>query len=311
MCGVGQSTAAEGGGRRGGDGWRRPEKDRPDTPGGSAGTVFFSTLGGEEMCIRQMSEGRPAQQTLTLVWETDSSPQMLPTPVVPTPDYSRVYEPAEDSFLFLDLFEQLHDAGHFARTSSTASRQPGELRVVVELGAGSGVVSTFIAANRIIPNAFHIATDINATALETTRNTFAHNCGAGAPAEAPFDVLRASLTDAFRPHEIDVLLFNPPYVPSEEIPPVPSVQDDASDSWLDLALVGGHDGMLVTGQVLASLNSVLAPQGEAYILFCARNNHPQVVQRFRQKNPNFSVDCVIARKCGWEELAIYRFTKLS
>lgn len=235
---------------------------------------------------------------------------MLPTPIVPAPDYSRVYEPAEDSFLFLDLFEQLHDTRHFTTTSDrTSYRTPCRVKTVVELGVGSGVVSTFIAANRIIPNAFHIATDINATALETTRNTFAHNCAASSP--APFDVLRANLTDAFRPHQIDVLLFNPPYVPSEEIPPVPSVQDDANDSWLDLALVGGHDGMLITSKVLASLDTVLAPEGEAYILFCARNNHPQVVQQFRQENPNFSVDCVIARKCGWEELAIYRFAKLS
>lgn len=236
---------------------------------------------------------------------------MLPTPVVSNPDYNLVYEPAEDSFLFLDLFEQLHAEHHFANPSATQHSIP-PWRTVVELGAGSGVISTFIATNRIVPNALFLATDINLNALTTTRNTFLHNSKdtpEGTPVQ--FDVVRCNLTDALRPHQVDVLLFNPPYVPSEEIPPVPSLQDDTNDAWLDLALVGGPDGMLITRKVLASLDSVLAPLGEAYILFCARNNHPKVVEVFRQQNRNFTVECVIARKCGWEELAIYRFTKLS
>lgn len=234
---------------------------------------------------------------------------MLPTPIVPNPDYNLVYEPAEDTFLFLDLFEQLHDDHYFLPTTNP-------FKTIVELGTGSGLISTFIASNKIIPNSFNIATDININALKTTINTFNHNTtttstsSSSTPSPLLFDTIRCNLTDPFLKNKIDVLIFNPPYVPSEEIPPIPSSSDDNNDSWLDLALVGGDDGMLITNKVLDSLDSVLSPNGgEAYILFCARNNHPKVIQNFKKSYPNFTISLLIQRKCGWEELAIYRFIK--
>ncbi|KAG0675471.1 S-adenosylmethionine-dependent methyltransferase [Pichia californica] len=226
---------------------------------------------------------------------------MLPTPIVPNPDYNLVYEPAEDSFLFLDLFEQLHNEEYFTKTTPSK-----KFSTVLEIGTGTGIISTFISTNKLIPNAYHIASDINLNALQTTKNTFENT---RTTKDAYLDTIRCNLTDPFRLNEIDVLIFNPPYVPSESIPLVPSIQDDTNDDWLDLALVGGTDGMMITNKVLDSLDSTLSVNGEAYILFCARNNHSKVVTEFLKSHINFKVENVIARKCGWEELAIYRFIR--
>lgn len=228
---------------------------------------------------------------------------MLPTPVVPNLDIDHVYEPAEDTFLFLDLFEDLHSNNYFKSPSLFSNKCP----LVLEIGSGSGVISTFISSNKIIPKAFHLASDINIIALKTTLSTLKSNN----PSSLPFDTIRTNLTDSLKDNQIDLLIFNPPYVPSEDIPAIPNIDDNENSHWLDLALVGGHNGMLITDILLDNLNNALSINGQAYILFCARNNHPQVVSKFLEVNTKFTVDCVIQRKCGWEELAIYRFTKNS
>lgn len=216
---------------------------------------------------------------------------MLSTPIVPDPDYNITYEPSEDSFLFLDLFESLHSEKYFTSLSVKSSN------IVLEIGSGSGIISAFIDQHKIIPNSLLLDTDINPHAILQTHKTCPNS-----------DIIQCNLTDPIRPNLIDVLIFNPPYVPSENVPTLPASSD--SETWLDLALVGGNDGMQITNLVLNNLNEILSTTGEAYILFCARNNHQQVADDFKSKNHNFTVKQLIHRKCGWEELAIYRFKKL-
>lgn len=226
---------------------------------------------------------------------------MLSTPIVKDLDIDKVYEPAEDTFLFLDMFEQLHEEQYFTNLNSDSTAN-----FVLEIGSGSGLITTFIAQHNIIPRSYNLVSDINIVALRTTLNTFNDNTE-----NTNCDALRCNLADSIRSNQINYLLFNPPYVPSEEIPSIPDADDISNTAWVDLALVGGNDGMLITNNLLNSLNNILAINGEAYILFCARNKHHQVVENFESEWTNFQVNCVIQRKCGWEELAIYRFKKMS
>lgn len=226
---------------------------------------------------------------------------MLPTPIIPEEDYSLVYEPAEDSYLFLDLFESLKDSKYLINKQFSNSSP-----LVMEIGSGSGIISTFIKMYNIIPNSFHIASDINENCNKKTMDTLIHN---SPKSWYEFDTIRSDLVSSIRNNSLDLLLFNPPYVPSEDIPHLPD--DSKNNTWLDLALIGGKDGMLITNKLLLELNRVLSINGEAYILFCARNNHKDVISDFSLKYQNFNVEQVIFRKCGWEELCIYRFIKLS
>lgn len=226
---------------------------------------------------------------------------MFPTPIVPEEDYSLVYEPAEDTFLFLDLFESLKESKYFINKQFSHSSP-----FVMEIGSGSGIISTFIKMYNVIPNSFHIASDINEHCNKKTMDTLLHNCP---NSRFEFDTMRSDLVSSIKDNALDLLLFNPPYVPSEDVPDLPI--DSTNDTWLDLALIGGKDGMLITNKLLLELDRVLAINGEAYILFCARNNHRDVTSNFLLKYPNFTVEQVIFRKCGWEELCIYRFIKLT
>ncbi|EGW31552.1 uncharacterized protein SPAPADRAFT_56378 [Spathaspora passalidarum NRRL Y-27907] len=221
---------------------------------------------------------------------------MLPTPEVKDIDYDKVYEPSEDSFLLLDCFEQEQDyiRKRFGNTSSP---------LITEIGSGSGIVSTFFAKH-ILPKSVVLTTDVNPHACQTTLNTAKQNQTENETLR--LDAAQMNLTDAIRPKAIDVLIFNPPYVPASEVPDIP--KDEADPTWLDLALLGGEDGMVTTWQVLNNLQTTLSQdQGVAYILFCARNKPDEVAEKMRRQG--WQVDLIISRKAGWEVLSVLRFVR--
>lgn len=218
-----------------------------------------------------------------------SLPQMLPTPDV-VADYDKVYEPAEDSFLLLDSLEEEKDY------INSNFKSP----LVVEIGTGSGVVTSFMHKH-IIPQGLFLTTDLNPHACRASLDTSKKNGGA-----LFLDSLQSDLTTSIRPHLVDILVFNPPYVPAEDVPAVPDSED--AYEWLDLALLGGDDGMVVTDRLLANLDSILSSDGIAYILFCARNKPKLVASKMEEMG--WSVTLVLNRKAGWEDLSVYKFKRV-
>ncbi|CAI5758676.1 unnamed protein product [Candida verbasci] len=214
---------------------------------------------------------------------------MLPTPIINDIDYDRVYEPSEDSFLLLDCFEQ--------EQGTLQSKLKGKLPIITEIGTGSGIVTTFILQN-ILQNGVYMTTDINPHACNQVLQTLKAN-----GQNNKVDSLQMDLTGAIRSNLIDILIFNPPYVPAEEVPDIPDSNDDPT--WLDVALLGGEDGMKITWKVLRNLDKILSSDGIAYILFCARNK-PESIQEYMQSS-GWKVDIILTRKAGWEVLSILKF----
>ncbi|VDO47056.1 unnamed protein product [Onchocerca flexuosa] len=131
---------------------------------------------------------------------------MHPTPLYRITDEQKdsVYEPAEDTFLLLDALEKDREA-----------LEKLEPNVVVEIGSGSGIVSVFCQQLLRIP-VLNLATDMNFRALQCTETTAQLN-------NVSVEVIQCDLLSALKLSSlIDVLLFNPPYVPTE--------QEAASDS---------------------------------------------------------------------------------
>lgn len=219
---------------------------------------------------------------------------MHPTPDTSHIDINQVYEPAEDSFLLLDALEQEES---FLKS---AFKQP----ISLEIGSGSGIVTTFLS--KILPNALYLASDINSNCCDSTLKTSERNGGA-----KYLDTVNCSLADCLHVSP-DIILFNPPYVPSSEETDnslQAALPTDANDSsWLDYALDGGKDGMQITDILLNQLHEILAPKGVAYILFCARNCPEEVAQRMRSQF-GWDVSCVIERKAGWEVLSVWKFLR--
>ncbi|WFD02455.1 peptide chain release factor N(5)-glutamine methyltransferase [Malassezia obtusa] len=120
---------------------------------------------------------------------------MLPTPDIAhvRRDYAdSVYDPAEDTFALMDALEE--DADSLSRAA-----------LCVEIGSGSGCVSTF-AAQLIGRTAAYVCTDINALAARCTSDTAARN-------KVDLQPVLTSTLDGLRVEGlVDLLLFNPPYV---------------------------------------------------------------------------------------------------
>lgn len=136
-----------------------------------------------------------------------------------------VYEAAEDSRLLAEAAIERIDGG-----------------VVLEVGVGSGYVAARIDAET---SATVVGCDINPEA--TAR---AHGEG--------IEVVRSDLTAPFAAASFDVVVFNPPYLPT---PP-----EREWDDPLEYALSGGEDGRRVIRPFLADLGRVLAPEGRGYLL---------------------------------------------
>ncbi|EGR44100.1 uncharacterized protein TRIREDRAFT_71050 [Trichoderma reesei QM6a] len=277
---------------------------------------------------------------------------MLPTPDTSHVPYERVYEPAEDSFLLLDTLSSpsetqfLHET--FSPTSSSSS-SPSKAGIpfVVEVGTGSGVVLAFITAHaKAIFGTNQVLTagvDMNAFACRATVTTVA-KAQADALAEAagtnsgnsshdgnqvPHGMYLGSvmgdLTAPLKPNSVDVLVFNPPYVPTSEMPNRPeSFKEDFpfssssssnktsfdDDSYLlALSYAGGADGMETTNRLIAGLHEILSPRGCAYVLLCAQNKPELVKERIRgMEGGVWRAETVgsSGKTAGWEKLQIVR-----
>ncbi|KAK8056366.1 methyltransferase domain-containing protein [Apiospora rasikravindrae] len=269
---------------------------------------------------------------------------MLPTPDTSHVAFERVYEPAEDSYLLLDTLSSESETaflrsrfGGNSADATTAPTSAGTIPApfVVEIGPGSGVVIGFVNAHAPhifgTPSVLTAAIDVNRYACAATRETVrkaaadvaASSTSSATPSVSKsgtfLDAMQGDLTAPLRDGSVDVLIFNPPYVPTEELPRQPTATDMVTseaaptfqdDSYLlSLSYAGGVDGMEITDLLIGRLGEVLAPRrGCAYVLLCAQNKPEAVKQRVRGFGPEWRAETVgsSGKQAGWEKLQIVR-----
>jgi release factor glutamine methyltransferase len=152
---------------------------------------------------------------------------------------TEVYQPAEDSRLLAD----------------EAVERINETDAVLEVGTGSGYVAECVADET---DASVLAADLNPHACRQAR-------------ERGLDAVRADLTTPFREDAFDMVLFNPPYLPVDELA--------ERDDWMEIALSGGETGREVIEAFLADAARVLAPGGRVFLLVSSLTGVDEVVDR--------------------------------
>ncbi|KAL2877746.1 S-adenosylmethionine-dependent methyltransferase [Colletotrichum sp. CLE4] len=255
---------------------------------------------------------------------------MLPTPDTSHVPFERVYEPAEDSYLLLDTLSASSETsflisrfGSETTTTSDSKSRPAA-PLVVEIGTGSGVVIAFLAAHAATlfgtPSVLTAGIDLNGHACRATTSTVRRAVADNPATASPLwlGAAMGDLTNPLRPASVDVLVFNPPYVPSPELPAQSSatlVADAAKkttfdeDSYLlSLSYAGGRDGMETTDRLIEALPGVLSARGCAYILLCAQNKPDEVKGRIEAFGAGWRAVTVgeSGKKAGWEKLQIIR-----
>lgn len=168
-----------------------------------------------------------------------------------------VYEPAEDSLLLAESL--IIKSGDY----------------FLDIGTGIGIQA--IIAARMAEKV--LATDINPNAIEIARS----NAELNGIRNIEFRV--SNLFDSIS-EKFDLIIFNPPYLPSHE-------KDTLGLSWS-----GGKNGTEIINRFLGRVSSHLKPGGRFEILISSLNNLRNVKKKFNENNLEFEI---IARKKLWFE----------
>ncbi|MCJ1362723.1 S-adenosylmethionine-dependent methyltransferase [Acarospora aff. strigata] len=277
---------------------------------------------------------------------------MLPTPSTSHVSFEKVYEPAEDSYLLLDTLSSPSEVAFLssrfrpclkpAKDAGAESSSP----LIVEVGTGSGIILAFLTAHAGAifgrEDVLTLGTDVNSYACHVCQNTVTRAVDESisdsavregshtielTPMPAKYlDSLVADLCGPLRPGLVDILVFNPPYVPTPGLPSVPEPGDqvafgsvdvsansyDYNSQLLALSYAGGVDGMETTDRLFAELDEVLDNRrGVAYVLLCAQNKPRIMKDRLRQSGLGWDVETVSrsGKKAGWEKLEIVRISR--
>ena len=209
----------------------------------------------------------------------------MPTPDLShltSEDYEHVYEPAEDSFLLLDALTKEK------RFLKTVTRP----RICLEVGSGSGVVTTFIG-KLLGSKLLYFTTDINPHAAAVTQRTGAQN---GVLINPVLTDLASALEERLE-RKVDVLVFNPPYVvtPSEEV----------GSSGIEASWAGGDRGREVLDRFFPAIPHLLSNNGVFYLVIIKENNQEEIGSIMG--NLGFDMSVVMTRRSGPEFLSILKF----
>jgi release factor glutamine methyltransferase len=184
-------------------------------------------------------------------------------------DSNCVYEPAEDSFLLADA--ALKEAGPGMR--------------ILEVGTGSGFVSAVLLAN--LKDIYLLATEINphaaccakANGVEVIRTDF-------------FRGVKSGKTESC----FDLILFNPPYLPTSK--------DEKVPGWLNYAFDGGISGRETLDRFLDEVKDYLKPGGKILVLISSITGLGAVMEKM--KGLGFKADIIERKKVSFEELMVIR-----
>jgi len=176
-----------------------------------------------------------------------------------------VYGASEDSHL---LAEAVVDAV-----------EPGER--ALDVGTGSGYVGAALAE----AGADVLGTDLNPTACRRAR-------------DGGILAVRANLVDPIRADAVDLVAFNPPYLPADP--------DTEWGDWMEAALSGGEDGRAVINPFLEDVGRVLRHGGRAFLLVSSLTGIDEV--RAFATDHGLESSIVAEESFPFERLVVLRLT---
>ncbi|KAL2337514.1 hypothetical protein Fmac_011960 [Flemingia macrophylla] len=198
--------------------------------------------------------------------------------------HQEVYEPCDDSFALVDAL--LADRNNLLEHHPT---------LCMEIGCGSGYVITSLALilGQEASGINYIATDINPHAVKVTRETLeAHGVGAELIVTDIASGLEERLTGL-----VDVMVVNPPYVPTPE--------DEVGVHGITSSWAGGENGRSVIDRILPVADRLLSEKGWLYMVTLTANNPSEICNQMRKKG--YASKIVVQRSTEEESLHIIKF----
>ena len=128
---------------------------------------------------------------------------------------------------------------------------PHQAFTMIDLGTGSGAILLAVLAERA--GARGVGTDISTEALAVAREN-----AANLDLDGRCDFIRTEWATGFGDHSFDVVVSNPPYIPTADIA---GLDPEVRDHDPHLALDGGPDGLQAYRELAPEIRRVLKPGG--------------------------------------------------
>ena len=128
---------------------------------------------------------------------------------------------------------------------------PHQAFTMIDLGTGSGAILLATLAERA--GARGVGTDISTEALAVAREN-----AANLDLDTRCDFIRTEWATGFGDHSFDVVVSNPPYIPSADIA---GLDPEVRDHDPHLALDGGPDGLQAYRELAPEIRRILKPGG--------------------------------------------------
>lgn len=196
--------------------------------------------------------------------------------------HPEVYEPCDDSFALVDAL--------LADRAKLLEHHPS---ICMEIGCGSGYVITSLALLLEVSRVQFIATDINPHAINVTRKTLeAHGCHA--------ELVNTNIASGLEKRlarSVDVMVVNPPYVPTPE--------EEVGSDGIASAWAGGENGRSVIDKILPVADQLLSDKGWLYLVTLSTNNPSEICLLMRKRG--YASRIVLQRSTDEESLHIIKF----
>jgi release factor glutamine methyltransferase len=180
--------------------------------------------------------------------------------------HRKVYEPAEDSFLLVENLE--------------LSRRDE----VLEIGTGTGIIAVY-AARKV---ARVVATDINPLAIKcATKNLIANRT-------FNVELREGNLFEPVQEEKFDLILFNTPYLPTDE--------DEVLDDDINAAWDGGSDGREIIDKFLDGLCEHIRVGGRVQLVQSSLSDVERTIGRL--EDMGFQASVTAREKCFFEEIVV-------
>ncbi|PVU99622.1 hypothetical protein BB559_000535 [Furculomyces boomerangus] len=197
-------------------------------------------------------------------------------------EFKSVYDPSEDTFLLLDALE--NDAKYIQNLKPLTC---------LEIGTGSGIVTTFLAKILDTQQTIYVATDINPMATKSLLLTVKQNFDTVPIVEPILTNLVGGLSCKF-----DLIVFNPPYVQSES---------EEIGTKLFAATSGGIKGREVMDKLFPQLDTIMSDTGVFYLVAIQVNKPKEIIEVM--EGYGFIGEILLSRRCGIELLYILKFIR--
>ena len=190
----------------------------------------------------------------------------LPDPIIHC-DFENVYTPSDDSYLIIDYFKRKINQNYFDGIKLS------EIKKILDLGTGTGIIAIFFQLIKMENPNFNpeiYGSDILEDSIKCTKLNVKIN-----KTNNQIKLIHSDLFKSFREklkHSFDIIIFNPPYLPSSSL-----IKENLNKQNIDYSWDGGLKGYELLIDFLTSAKIFLNLKKE-HAIYCITSSRTNLIE---------------------------------